>query len=901
MALSGLFTVFGIDLSDYLPTEISGMARLTKGVLSGTLGDPIFDADLEAENVAARGVALDQVDVHAVFRNGIIRMDRVRGTAGSGSITGSGNLDIQSQSGSFDLTGEALPLGLLLAKVLEDVSVEGLLNGTIKGEFASGKFSNVAFDGELQQFKVNDAFLGGGPVTLSSAGSEWMGTLFLGTLDAYLNVPAMTYDPETRKIQGDLVSDNFQASILYDSLKRYLDKPDGTSRVPDDLRQQFETFEGKLDLDAQVSGTATAPDVHVEALKLDSMSIAGQNAGQLVAKGSRKASIWEFDQLEWSGGPGLVKLNRGHIDEHGAIDLDGEVRNLRWKWLAAFFPEMARLEGRSDLPFLVTGQTSSPEIQASFSYEEGSAQQTLTPWPGLSVTLRNPRQSTRRIDLESVAIKEGSIDAQGVFNIEGFTGTIDGKIPFRYPFEIPENEPWSAVARMPDRPINSLTDFLRGLDTKNTEGSVSAQLTLGGNRANPLVTGSLQGTAKSLAFEELVTKIHDLNFLAKFENEKVSLSASGKGSGGGSFETEDVGFTLANLDDAFRDSLSVLLVNRLYGTFRLNEFRVDYDDKEVGPMTATISGALGLNGTLEKPEIDGQLLLSNANVTTPPAYEASTATPKFLVDPRFNISIITTNNMLLRVPTGRFELSGGGLLQGALSSPTFTSTLEVEKGNVRLPNARIVIEPGGTVAITYRASPTGASVARVEVDMQGRTQVSAESFTGIVERYDITLNIRGDLLADDGLQLTAQADPPDLNQERILAILGQRDVLVGSGGGGFRADRQLQSALLGLAVPYFAGSLTEDLARQLGLDYLNIEYNTFDQFAVTAAISLRRDLVLSMRRQLSSPLPGERPKFDLRLSYRPPFRNKALRRFTISVGMDQDRPWKIAVEYGIRF
>lgn len=900
-ALSGIFTVLGIDLSGYPPTGVTGMAHLSNGVLSGTLEDPILEAELEAENVAARGVALDLVDLHAVVRKGVVRVDRIKGTAGDGTIRGSGILDIQAESGSFDLTGDSLPLGLVLAKLFQDVSVEGLLNGTVRGDFAGGKFANIAFDGELQSFKVNDAFLGGGPVTASGNATNWMGTLFLGNLDAYIQIPSLIYDSETGKIQADVVSDNFQAKILHDSLKRYLTDATGRSRVSDDVRQYLESFDGKLDVDARVTGDLGSPDVDVHALKLDAMTVAGQAAGQLLAKGTRKDQVWNLDQVEWTGGPGLVKVNRGRIDEHGAIDLDGEVRNLRWKWLAPFFPATAHLEGRSDLPFLVTGQTNSPEIQASFSYEEGIAQQTLTPWPGVSLTVRNPRQTTRRIDLESVSVKEGSIDAQGVFNIEGFTGTIEGKIPFRYPLEIPESEPWTALARMPDRPINSLSEFIRGLDTKKTEGSVSAQLALSGNRANPLVTGSVQGNAKTLAFEDLVTRFNDLTFLAQFENEKVSLSASGKGSGGGSFETEDVGFTLANLDDAFRESLNVLLANQLYGTFRLNDLKLDYVDEQGRPMTATVSGALGLAGTLEKPTIGGELLLSNANITTPPAYEAAAEAPKLLVDPRFDIAFLTANNMLLRVPTGRFELSGGGRLQGTLSSPVFVSTLEVESGNVRLPNARIVIEPGGTVSITYRSSPTGTSVARVEVDMQGRTQVSAESFTGIVERYDITLNIRGDLLTDNGLILTAQADPPDLSQDRILAILGQRDVLVGRSGESFRADRQLQSALLGLAVPYFAGSFTEDLARQLGLDYLNIEYNTFDRFAVTAAISLRRDLVLSGRRQLSSPLPGERPKYDIRLSYRPPFRNKALRRFTFSIGMDQDRPWKIAVEYGIRF
>lgn len=139
----------------------------------------------------------------------------------------------------------------------------------------------------------------------------------------------------------------------------------------------------------------------------------------------------------------------------------------------------------------------------------------------------------------------------------------------------------------------------------------------------------------------------------------------------------------------------------------------------------------------------------------------------------------------MRGGSGKFELTGAGHLGGSLFNPDFVSKLSVEKGSIRLPNARITIEQGGEINVTYRSSPTGLSAARADLNLTGRTQVSAQGITGSVERYDVVLTIRGDLLADNGLQLSAQSDPPDLSQDRIMAILGQGDVLASRPGGKF--------------------------------------------------------------------------------------------------------------------
>jgi hypothetical protein len=218
-----------------------------------------------------------------------------------------------------------------------------------------------------------------------------------------------------------------------------------------------------------------------------------------------------------------------------------------------------------------------------------------------------------------------------------------------------------------------------------------------------------------------------------------------------------------------------------------------------------------------------------------------------------------------------------------------------------LPNARININPGGTIHAIYLATPYGTPNARADIDMTGTTALTANPYGGTIQRYDIYLQLQGDLLAQNGLHFTAQADPPDLSQDRILTLLGQGELFSSqtNAAAAFRPD-QLQTAFY-TGLSFLFDPFTEQIATSLGLDYLSVEYNSYEKISVTAAKSLSKSLVLSARRQLSQPLPGQRATYDFRLFYRLPLKGKVFRNLSLSVGADQDRPWKVSLEYGFRF
>jgi hypothetical protein len=257
-----------------------------------------------------------------------------------------------------------------------------------------------------------------------------------------------------------------------------------------------------------------------------------------------------------------------------------------------------------------------------------------------------------------------------------------------------------------------------------------------------------------------------------------------------------------------------------------------------------------------------------------------------------------------RIRTTAAELSvlGDGTLGGSLASPDLRAALQVEGGTLALPGGRVRLEQGGTVDVAF-ASGTSDNALRADVDLEGRTSLTALRYGTTYERYDISLGVKGNLLEEGGLNLTASSDPPDLSRDRILALLGQTDLLeaIGQDPGSADTERRIRNALVGYALPSLADPITSRFARGLGLDYLNLEYNPFEEASIAFAKSLEGGFIIQGRRQISDPPPGFPIQYEVKLVYRPRRLRGALSRVSLSIGADQDTQLKFAIQYGVRF
>jgi hypothetical protein len=130
-------------------------------------------------------------------------------------------------------------------------------------------------------------------------------------------------------------------------------------------------------------------------------------------------------------------------------------------------------------------------------------------------------------------------------------------------------------------------------------------------------------------------------------------------------------------------------------------------------------------------------------------------------------------------------------------------------------------------------------------------------------------------------------------------LLGRTDLLqnVFQQGVGGNLENDLRNALTSIALPNLLGGFTNNLAKNVGFDYVSIDYNPFELASVNFAKSLDRGFFLQGRRQILPPLPGQPIGYDFRLAYRPRRGPDALRGLSFSIGTDQFRPYKISIDF----
>jgi hypothetical protein len=292
-ALSGNFTTTGINLADYPPEGISGVARITQATLSGTLESPVLDADLTADTVVVADIRFGNITAHARIADRKLSIENATATSESGQLTGSALFSLDDESGTFDFRADKFALSPLIRDLPVDVALGGTLDGRFQGSFANNEVQTLTSEGQLTGLSVNQAFLGNGPLTLTKTSGRWDATLFLGDLNAYLEAPKISYDEATGEVTGDLIANNLEVAILYKSFSRYLSE----SGLNPDLIAKLDTLSGELDLSAQLSGPLDRLNVRVPTFALSQLSFEGQEAGNLTTQFARVDRVWTVDEF----------------------------------------------------------------------------------------------------------------------------------------------------------------------------------------------------------------------------------------------------------------------------------------------------------------------------------------------------------------------------------------------------------------------------------------------------------------------------------------------------------------------------------------------------------------------------------------------------------------------------
>jgi len=883
-AIEGTFALKELNLADWGVTGMEGTIRANSINVSGTLKDPKAVASIAGEELYYEGDPIGKVFANATYQNKKLNVQSLSVDGPGTALTASGAYDFSAGAGTGVFQIDRLSAGLASHRF--DLGLDGVLAGSGTAEFdekgirlakITGKATDIAFHGEP---------VGDGPVMVAFDGKDWTFSGVLGTIERFVDLKGGRYNPETRAIDAKLTTYGFPVDEAYAYAKPYV-KTDSKQ-----LKDTLESLNGQIGIEAGVSGIVDDPHIDLMSLSLDKVTLDGKELGSLQAKGTREKGSWDLSQFEWKIGEGILSLTKAHVSESGDLDIEGELANFDPLWLSSTIPGFPVVQGQVDMPFLVGGNFDNPDARATLTTRALKWQKDAGGFQDLPLSL----------SLEDVHFDGVTLSLAGSYSYEDFSGKVDASIPL----DALKSEQGSAkgIAKITidDRSLGDFTELFPQIDPKRSAGTFGGFVTLTGRLDDYLIAGEMGLRAGKFATKDVETGLENIEVSVKLMDQKIRLDGQAKSTDGGDIllRTEATFPGLSELKNGFAEFLANSTV---IGKVQVNQLQVLQNRTKRNEILAGAGSAdIDISGNLLEPLVKGDIrVLPGADFVIPGEFGAGTAGSTPFIDPRFDINIIADSPARVRVSTADMLLVGGGTLTGSLQMPLLQGQMAVTRGTLKLPTHRVTLERGSRMSFVYRGDPDREAEARLDLDLYGTTSVAARRSGDSVERYDVSLTLRGNALEEGGLIAGAQSDPPDLSQDEILAMLGERELLTSVfGKSSLPSTSQIVNQVFDLALANFANTYLEGIAPTLGLDYLGLEYNPLEQTTVVAAKTLDKGLTLSARRQLFA-TNNQKLRYELKLTYRMPSRDPLFNRARFGVGIDQDRPWKITFDYTIRF
>jgi autotransporter translocation and assembly factor TamB len=892
--IAGELVARNFQLEDLLGPGYVGSLDSDRILVSGTLARPVVRGTIGAKDVVVQGIKIESATTQAALTGDLVSLAGTTLHLADGQVEVDGSLDVKTRKGRFTAKASGLDLNKLAPLVARYATLNGTLSGEAVIDVDGTRVASAQGTGRLDQVIVNETPMGSGPWELAYNGGAVTGSLDVGFLDRFVSLSDLNYDPNTGQIAGRADLFSFKLVDLVGAALPSL------PRLSFDNEQRLRAITGVVNLGSTFSGTLEHPRLDVEKLEATELAYRKTDFGSLTASLVVGEGDWNIRSLALAGPVGNIQASGSAIQD-GEISLTGDVSGLDVGALSVVDARLARIGGQVDLSFVASGQTNSPVVRASLTANRLFAKSAET-----------PTDETLRLMVDTIEVSEAEgLHVQGNYFYRGFQGTLFASAPIEYPLAIGGVGQVEARATLARRDLKEIAGLVQGIDPAQTSGYVEGNLAGSGTIDNFLIDGEINLHADTLGFEgtdmtgKIDTSLRNVLASVNIGKNQVRANLQAESARGGSLAAEvftDVEDFRGLAEGLTNGATRTLLDNDLGGKVTFSAFHGRQGFVGDTYVDAVVDGTIDLGGTIQAPRLTGTLDASNADTVLPFFEATSSSGAQILINPSFDLRFALANPARIRTVTADLRVNGEGSLSGTLSEPNLSATMLVDRGTVRFPASTVRLDQGGAIELRYRVSQ-GEPFASLDVELQGHTALTALRYDDVPERYEIVLELRGDLLKEGGLNLVATSDPPDLTQERILTLLGSVDLLTSfiSSDQRYGTEERFRGALIGYALPVVFDPFTSRIASALGLEYLNLEYNQFEQATIAFAKALTPEFILQGRRQVSSPAPGFREQYDLRLVYRPRRLKGFFRRFSLSVGTDQDRPWKIALESGTRF
>jgi autotransporter translocation and assembly factor TamB len=714
------------------------------------------------------------------------------------------------------------------------------------------------------------------------------------TLQAMLNAPegrilldTLRYTPETATIEAQGALEAIPVSWVRQLM---LALP---VEVPPDLPERTDTLNGTLSARWQLSGTTEKPQLAFDGQALH-ITWNGRSLGELQARGNWSQEQLDF-QVRWQAESSRLEAKGSLQDE--TLNAEMELSQFPLEWLQLWEPSLPPIKGILDLTMLATGSPKQPELTLSATVQRLelplSSPSDPSDLSGGSNASQPPTFPIDQLLFSRIEVREGAITTEdALIQVRDYRARLSGQLPFRWSSRtIPRDEPISVHLTIKEQPLRLLELFLP-IDVERTAGTLNARLDIEGTLDELKPRGELQIAQGSLALESFSTYLHELGLQVEFDGQQARIvQAQARSSAGGQLD-------LTGAIDVAREEPVLALSGRLQ-RFTLNEPRLPMG----GSARGHLDGEFSLRGTLKKPQLAAHLKVLDGFLSLPAEIQMAQGGFALPANPELNVQIQVAPGFTLRNPNLDARMEGALQISGTLGEPRASGTFSLQGGALNLPTARLRLQPESLILLTYpHTTPTGETIARLELDVRATTTVVALDYTGDPQRYRVELDIRGPLDDPQRFQMVARSDPPGLSEQRILSLLGRGSVLEALARGDnpvqiFR--QQLSEVVAGQVMPALLSPLETGIAEALGLEQfaLDLDYTGNTPAQIYLVKELFNGFGISYRRSLAI----TNPPYEVRLFYRLPFRYRFLQRLKIGWGFDNTQRQFLFIEGSLLF
>ncbi len=730
-----------------------------------------------------------------------------------------------------------------------------------------------------------------------------------------LNLQNGVVNLQSKTISGTFTWNNITLAAMR---SLYLQMPYATqgkgSAVTDFLSRPQTVLTGGLSGQAAISGTLSHPiadtELHGTALQVGNIALDTLDASGIISRQGllMPAPDYSGAAVKITSPLGIALARTANVQFGGAIDVDAGLYNLALPAIAAAIagnmanpPKLPAIAGTGDLLFTAAGTTSQPVITASASLTNFAYGNIKFD----TITLSRAQAKGDTLTADDLALTRTFIAPDGTRGV--FDAIVQGKSTFQWkpPF-ISKDSPLSITANIPEQNLQDLSAFAPGL-VIDTDGKLSGSASITNTLANPRVAGDINVSANKVLFgrEAAVGKPTYLHTAVR--NLKGTLSFSGD-----SLQVRN-GFTaetyVISSKSQSKQASPIVVSGSLpivqapggqasSGISIRSSSTVFNESPLPGMQGGAVSGkadiALNITGSLTRPQLTGDIGLSDAYLS-PPATTGSGTGGAFQVPlfSRVNLTLALRRNVTVAASAFNGKVTGALLLTGSRQRVTtdqgMTTTLQtplhlfgdlsVTQGVLTLPTARFVIKPPGTITLNYPITdPTqpGQAILGINVDLKAETAMvlpNPNTFSGR-KRYQVTVTARGPLTGNtidtrtgnSRLALEFQTNPPDfagdqkLLTAQLLNALGASTIQGLDKNPGQAISQQVTSIVANSVLP----TLFDQPARELGFQELALTYDPIRQLSFTLSRQIVGPLYVTYDRTLG----GSKVLSDIKVSLR---------------------------------